>query len=532
MFRNVLRRLARSGIAARLLKRVRALGNSAIRRVRGYRSRESSFQLPIVPRDRRIATLGLVENVLDSLGIDHRSCVTEANVYCAVSEQDLQALCEALNQLGRESGTRSVHVWLGRGLSFDKFAFADTLSFSDVEPCDSIVVTVPFRAGRLRIGRSGGVEILVIDQHGSRHVARQQWADEVDWTLQFDRPSNPHGQSPSRAGSKTGNLKWHALEDEPIDVVYTWVDSEDPAWRGSMQEWAKQQDVHLDSACNEQRYVNRDELRYSLRSVTLYAPFVRNIFLVTAGHCPRWLNRTHDNVHVITHGEIFPSADDLPTFNSHAIETCLHRIPGLSENFLYFNDDVFLKCETTLSTYFTKMGLIKSRFSKTASVPLTRPDMTSTPTDWASYNAAILIGRDFGIRFDRKMQHIPMAMKRSVLHEIEHRYADLVAETRGARFRSPSDLAVTGSLAHFYGISLGKAVEWEYGPGEYEYIDTGWADFETRLARMADSEATFVCLNATRHSDVPLDRQNILLRQFFDAFYPIPSPYESTREHP
>ena len=63
-------------------------------------------------------------------------------------------------------------------------------------------------------------------------------------------------------------------------------------------------------------------------------------------------------------------------------------------------------------------------------------------------------------------------------------------------------------------------------PGEYIYIDTGWADFESRIAAMAQSETTFVCLNATRHCDVPPDQQDLLLRRFFESYYPVPSPYE------
>jgi hypothetical protein len=264
--------------------------------------------------------------------------------------------------------------------------------------------------------------------------------------------------------------------------------------------------------------------------MTMYAPFVRNVYLVTAGHYPRWLKRDHENIRVITHETIFPDPDDLPTFNSHAIECCLHRIPELSENFIYFNDDVFLHRETSPSTFFTRMGLIKTRFSTTAFVPDTRPDLTSTPTDWSSYSAAELIGRDYGIRFDRKLQHTPMAMKRSVLYEIEERYADLIEKTRAARFRSPEDLAVTGSLAHYYGICTGRAVDWEYVPGEYIYVDTGRADFEARLADMVESDATFVCLNATRHAEIPLDKQCRILTDYLKDRYPVPSPYEIAGE--
>jgi hypothetical protein len=117
-------------------------------------------------------------------------------------------------------------------------------------------------------------------------------------------------------------------------------------------------------------------------------------------------------------------------------------------------------------------------------------------------------------------------MKRSLLEEIEQRYSDLIANTRAARFRSRSDLAVPSMLAHYYGISVGKAVEWPHVVGESIYADTGQVDFEARLATIAQGNATFVCLNATRHTDISLSRQAALMKEFFRATYPLPSPFE------
>ena len=44
----------------------------------------------------------------------------------------------------------------------------------------------------------------------------------------------------------------------------------------------------------------------------------------------------------MTHKEIFANPDHLPTFSSPAIEINMHRIPGLSNQFIYSNDDYFL----------------------------------------------------------------------------------------------------------------------------------------------------------------------------------------------
>lgn len=95
-----------------------------------------------------------------------------------------------------------------------------------------------------------------------------------------------------------------------------------------------------DETHRSNRYADYEQLRYSIRSVEKYAPWVRQIFIVTNGQLPFWLNLDHAKVTIVTHEEIFDSADQLPTFSSPAIEANLHKIPGLSDRFLYLNDDV------------------------------------------------------------------------------------------------------------------------------------------------------------------------------------------------
>ena len=90
------------------------------------------------------------------------------------------------------------------------------------------------------------------------------------------------------------------------------------------------------------RFTDSQELRYSLRSLERHAPWVRRVFLVTNGQIPDWLALDSPKLTLVTHDEIFPDLGHLPTFSSPAIEAHLHRISGLSEHFLYFNDDVLL----------------------------------------------------------------------------------------------------------------------------------------------------------------------------------------------
>ena len=97
-----------------------------------------------------------------------------------------------------------------------------------------------------------------------------------------------------------------------------------------------------------------NQLKYSIRSVDLFASWIRDIYIVTNGQVPVWLNTAHPRIKLITHQEIFNNQSHLPTFNSAAIESQLHHITGLSRRFLYFNDDVALLRPICLEDFYTK----------------------------------------------------------------------------------------------------------------------------------------------------------------------------------
>uniref|UniRef100_A0A8C2DGI1 N-acetylglucosamine-1-phosphotransferase subunits alpha/beta n=1 Tax=Cyprinus carpio TaxID=7962 RepID=A0A8C2DGI1_CYPCA len=95
-----------------------------------------------------------------------------------------------------------------------------------------------------------------------------------------------------------------------------------------------------DEDVSASRFEDNEELRYSLRSIEKHAPWVRHIFIVTNGQIPSWLNLDNPRISVVTHQDLFQNQTHLPTFSSPAIETHIHRIPGLSQKFIYLNDDV------------------------------------------------------------------------------------------------------------------------------------------------------------------------------------------------
>lgn len=133
---------------------------------------------------------------------------------------------------------------------------------------------------------------------------------------------------------------------EKIDFVIIWVDGNDKKW----QDERKQYDSNK-SDNREIRYREWDNLKYWFRGVEKYASWVNKIYFVTCGQKPEWLNENNPKLKLINHDEFIPK-EYLPTFSSHPIELNLHRIPELSEKFVYFNDDMFVVNKVKESDFF------------------------------------------------------------------------------------------------------------------------------------------------------------------------------------
>lgn len=139
--------------------------------------------------------------------------------------------------------------------------------------------------------------------------------------------------------------------DQKIDFVLLWVDGNDPEWRKEKNKYS----VKKTADNGNNRYREWDNLRYWFRGVERFAPWVNKIHFVTCGHLPKWLNRTHPKLNIVAHKD-YINEKYLPTFNSRAIEVNLQRIEGLSEKFVYFNDDTFV-IKDMKPTDFFKDGL-------------------------------------------------------------------------------------------------------------------------------------------------------------------------------
>lgn len=140
-----------------------------------------------------------------------------------------------------------------------------------------------------------------------------------------------------------------------IDLIYLWVDGNDREWLAKKYAFLGKKMDLITEATTFARNANNEELRFSLRSVDKYAPWIRKIFILTDEQRPEWLNTENEKIQIIDIREILPP-ESLPCYNSVIIEHFLYRIPGLAEHFLYSNDDMFLNRPVEPGTFFTKEG--------------------------------------------------------------------------------------------------------------------------------------------------------------------------------
>ncbi len=133
-----------------------------------------------------------------------------------------------------------------------------------------------------------------------------------------------------------------------IDFVITWVNGQDPAWQ---EEKAKYQEEDNDGDKRTLRYRDWNNLQYLFRGIESFAPWVNKVFLVTWGHLPKWLNLNHPKLKIVKHEDYIPK-EYLPTFSSRTIDMNFHRISSLSEQFVYFNDDMFLISDVKREDFF------------------------------------------------------------------------------------------------------------------------------------------------------------------------------------
>jgi hypothetical protein len=228
-------------------------------------------------------------------------------------------------------------------------------------------------------------------------------------------------------------------------------------------------------------------------------------------------------VTVLSHREVFGETGLLPTFNSQAIESRLHRIPDLAEHFLYLNDDVILGRPVAPTTFFTPGGLTRF-FPSSALVDSAPRTAADPPANSAGKNNRRLIQETFGRVLTRKMMHTPHPSRRSVIAEIEQRFAEHVEATAEHQFRHPDDISLLSSLQQNYAYLTGRAVP---GSIRFAYADLAAPVTPFKLADLLrHRNLDAFCLNDIDSDPAVVADQEAMLADFLPAYLPFVSPYE------
>lgn len=312
-------------------------------------------------------------------------------------------------------------------------------------------------------------------------------------------------------------LPWPTDAPPRIDVVYTWVNGADPAHRAKVAKWSEVERPERASTAAD-RFASSDELLLSIKSVLKFADFVERIFIVTDEQDPR----SHfadpalrsERIVVVDHREIFPDPSCLPTFDSKAIEACLHNIPGLSELFLYFNDDFFLLNPLGRADLLDASGRMildcdKRDWMQWAFEEAGNLRRASVRNGVEAFRAAGLAARFFMPR------HYPYLMSRSTLGRLHTVFPESMARTMRNRFRNRGSVWPV-AMHHNLALQDGIAVRGRedhgifFGHDAEEKLGDLHAHYFARVA-----EARFLCMNSWRtvsrkYPEIPADlRQRV-----------------------
>lgn len=321
----------------------------------------------------------------------------------------------------------------------------------------------------------------------------------------------------------------------PIDLVCLWVDGADPKWRAKRNQYMNTGGEESAQGVIEARWVENDELRYSLRSVEKYAPWINRIFIITDNQCPSWLDTENPKVQIVDHSEILP-ADALPTFNSVAIESCICNIPNLNEHFILGNDDTLFCAPVTPETFFTTDGraiirLNKQRFNRRKALRR------------GNYNQMVrkmqdLITQTTGAKIYHAPHHNFDSYLKSVFEEC--RKQDLKAWMATAHHRFRHDEDMLRCFVGYYMLATGKGVMRKVG--RYNRINGIMAHIDSFLHSRFGSDSRCIPLtnpdfDAVLHKYNPLmicmndgegssDNDRKRMVEFLENLFPDKSSFE------
>ena len=294
----------------------------------------------------------------------------------------------------------------------------------------------------------------------------------------------------------SGKMGGDGLDDIPIDLVYTWVDGSDPAWLDKKDEFFGEYSKERKNGGGA-RYSNMDELKYSLRSVHKYAPWINKIYVVVDDvQAPAFIDPTHPKIQIVKHSEIM-DPKYLPTYNSAPIEASIHHIPGLSENFIYSNDDMFFGNSITKQDLYNRVywhHMDDSFF--------TPHEINPKDQEWVcSIKNGYWIVKD---KYpDAQMiicPHVANICKKSLMYEIEREFPDIYERTMNQKLRKHTNDPVCNTvylhkMQCILGVCKGIYTVTPTDAKLYSYYEMSKQRDVNKLHNIIDKPAKFFCIN-------------------------------------
>ncbi len=329
---------------------------------------------------------------------------------------------------------------------------------------------------------------------------------------------------------------------EKIDFVMIWVDGNDPEWQKEKNKYDKSNDKGDSTVV---RYRSWDNLQYWFRGVEKFAPWVNKIHFVTWGHLPPWLDTSNPKLHIVNHKDYIPK-EYLPTFNANTIELNLHRIEGLAEKFVYFNDDMFVTNYVKPEDFFKKglprdvfalnciyfgkksagffngndMELINIHFKKKEAMKKNFWKWFSPVNGWKSIvrTLALSIWPWFpGMYYN----HLPSNFLKSIFEEVWRLEGDVLDATCRDKFRTKSNC--NQWLIKFWQLASGRFVPKNPKYGKCFHIKD--RTFPAALNAISHGTYQMICVNDTIYT-TDFERQKLEVQKAFQTWLPEKSSFE------
>ena len=293
-----------------------------------------------------------------------------------------------------------------------------------------------------------------------------------------------------------------------VDAVYTWVDGDSPAYQEIARRYAERP-----SDLNPER--TRDQfqlLKYSLRSLQRFAPWIGNVVLFTCRpQIPAWLDTSHPRVKVVHHDEIIDAAY-LPTFHCNVIESYLHHLPTSSDTFLYLNDDHLFGAPTFYED-FCKDGRIQVM-----------------GTLFGERLPFRIYEEQFSIFSTGLVEHTPLLVQKPHWKRMVDSLPREIGRTRTHRFRRGDSLRVDRFYRYFHlsnsdiaarAVPIWRLLRYH----RFHKITNDFARQRRQFEKLRAMAPKFYCLNDDQRA-LPDPRVVRLVAEFLESYYPLKSEFE------